>query len=85
MEYFHDIPVLIPHIIRQIFTTESLAWTYRLRTIVIFISVIAYVISPLDILPESLLGIFGLLDDFFIVLCSALYVVIAFRQNLAQG
>ncbi len=85
MEYFHDIPVLIPHIIRQIFTTESLTWTYRLRTIVIFISVIAYVISPLDILPESLLGIFGLLDDFFIVLCSALYVVIAFRQNLAQG
>jgi RING finger protein 170 len=53
--------------------------------IVIFVSVIAYVISPLDILPESVLGIFGLLDDFFIVLCSALYVIIAFRQNLARG
>jgi len=85
LEYFHDIPVLIPYIIRQIFTTEGLAWTYRLRTIVIFVSVIAYVISPLDILPESILGIFGLLDDFLIVLCSALYVIIAFRQNLARG
>jgi RING finger protein 170 len=75
--------VLIPHLVRQIFTTESLAWTYRLRTFVIFISVIAYVISPLDILPESVLGIFGLLDDFFIVLCTALYVVVTFRQHLA--
>jgi RING finger protein 170 len=52
---------------------------------VIVISVIAYVISPLDILPESVLGIFGLLDDFFVVLGSALYVVIAFRQHLARG
>ncbi|CAF4915400.1 unnamed protein product, partial [Rotaria sp. Silwood2] len=44
LEYFYDIPVLIPYIIRQLFTTESLAWTYRLRTIIVFISVIAYVI-----------------------------------------
>ncbi|CAF1581536.1 unnamed protein product [Rotaria sp. Silwood1] len=85
LEYFYDIPVLIPYIIRQLFTTESLAWTYRLRTIIVFISVIAYVISPFDILPESILGIFGLLDDFFVVLCSALYVIIAFRENLARG
>ncbi len=40
--------------------------------IVIFLSVIAYVISPFDILPESLLGIGEVLDDFFVVLCSAL-------------
>jgi uncharacterized membrane protein YkvA (DUF1232 family) len=39
----------------------------------------------LDILPESLLGIFGLVDDLLIVICAALYFVIAFRQNLAQG
>jgi len=85
LEYFHDIPVLVPHVIRQIFTSESLALAYRLRTLLVILSVVAYVISPFDILPESLLGLFGLIDDFLIVLCSALYVVIAFRQNLARG
>ncbi|CAF1143120.1 unnamed protein product [Adineta steineri] len=85
LEIFHDIPVLVPHLIRQIFTAQGLTLAYRLRTIVIFIGVILYVISPLDILPESVLGIFGLLDDFFIVLCTALYVVVAFRQNLAHA
>ncbi|UJR22668.1 hypothetical protein I4U23_025707 [Adineta vaga] len=85
LEYFHDIPVLIPHIIRQIFTSEGLALAYRLRTFLVLVTVIAYVISPLDILPESLLGIFGLVDDFLIVLCTALYFVIAFRQSLARG
>ncbi|CAF0835240.1 unnamed protein product [Adineta ricciae] len=85
LEYFYDIPVLIPHIIRQIFSSEGLALAYRVRTLLIIVTVIAYVISPLDILPESLLGIFGLVDDFLVVLCAALYVIIAFRQSLARG
>ncbi|CAF4515018.1 unnamed protein product [Rotaria socialis] len=80
LEYFYDIPVLIPYIIRQVFSTEGLALAYRLRAIVLMIVVIAYVISPFDILPESVLGIFGLLDDLFIVLSSALYIIISFRQ-----
>ena len=75
--------MLIPHLIRQIFSVEGLTWTYRLRTVIIFLSTLVYVISPLDILPESVVGVFGLLDDFFIVICSALYFVVSYRQNLA--
>jgi len=84
-EYIYDIPVLIPHIIRQIFSVQSLALTYRIRIILIFFTVIAYVISPLDILPESVLGFLGLFDDFFIILCAALYVIIAYREYLSHS
>jgi len=84
-EYIYDIPVLIPHIIRQIFSIQGLAWTYRIRIMLILLTVIAYVLSPLDILPESVLGFLGLFDDFFIILCAALYVIIAYREFLSRG
>ncbi len=77
--------MLIPHIIRQIFSVQSIAWTYRIRIILIFLSVIAYVLSPLDILPESVLGFLGFFDDFFIIICAALYVIIAYREFLSHG
>ncbi|CAF4247011.1 unnamed protein product [Rotaria socialis] len=71
-EYIYDIPVLIPHIIRQMFTVQNLAWTYRLRIILILFTVIAYVLSPLDILPESVLGFLGFFDDLLVTFCAAL-------------
>ena len=84
-EYIYHIPVLIPHIIRQLFTIQSLAWTYRIRVMLIFFTVIAYVLSPLDILPESVLGFLGFFDDFFIILCAALYIIIVYREYLSRG
>ncbi|CAF3358084.1 unnamed protein product [Rotaria sp. Silwood1] len=83
-EYISDIPVLIPHIIRQMFTVQNLAWTYRLRIILILFTVIAYVLSPLDILPESVLGFLGLFDDILVIFCAALYVIIIYREFLSH-
>ncbi len=51
----------------------------------IFVTVIAYVLSPLDILPESVLGFLGFFDDFFIVICAALYIIVAYREILSRG
>jgi RING finger protein 170 len=77
--------VLIPHILRQIFSVQSIAWTYRIRVILILLTVIGYVLSPLDILPESVLGFLGFFDDIFIILCAALYVIIVYREFLSHG
>jgi RING finger protein 170 len=51
----------------------------------ILFTVIAYVLSPLDILPESVFGFLGFFDDFFFVLCAALYIIIAYREFLSRG
>ncbi|KAL0351316.1 UNVERIFIED_CONTAM: E3 ubiquitin-protein ligase [Sesamum calycinum] len=41
-----------------------------------------YVISPVDIIPEALLGIFGLLDDLIIVFICFLHVAALYRAVL---
>lgn len=84
-EYFQDIPVLIPYIIQHIFSVEGLLFAQRLRIIAIILAVFAYVASPLDLLPESILGFFGLFDDVLIIICGALHIIISFRQSLARA
>ncbi|KAF1894313.1 hypothetical protein Lal_00027159 [Lupinus albus] len=41
-----------------------------------------YVISPIDIIPEGILGIVGLLDDLLIVLICFLHVATLYRSVL---
>lgn len=42
-----------------------------------------YLISPLDMIPEAVFGILGLLDDMFVVFLLAIYVTVIYRRFLA--
>ena len=57
---------------------------FRLRIVLCLIAVIAYLLSPLDILPEALFGVIGFLDDVFILLLVLVYVTIIYRQIVAE-
>ncbi|XP_044474554.1 E3 ubiquitin-protein ligase RNF170-like isoform X2 [Mangifera indica] len=41
-----------------------------------------YMLSPIDVIPEGILGIVGLLDDFLIVLMGFLHVAALYRSVL---
>ncbi|KAJ4823494.1 hypothetical protein Tsubulata_015526 [Turnera subulata] len=41
-----------------------------------------YIVSPVDIIPEAILGIVGLLDDFLIILICFLHVAAIYRSVL---
>lgn len=77
--------MLIPHIFRQIFSLQGLAWTYRIRAIFIILFIILYILSPLDIIPESVMGLLGFFDDLLILFCAAFYIIFMYRQFLARA
>ena len=64
-------------------------WRYRLpmRGLVAMVGALIYLVSPIDVLPESLLGPFGLVDDAGVVGATVLFVykLIKVRQKLAEG
>ncbi|KAI6647574.1 hypothetical protein LOD99_8751 [Oopsacas minuta] len=73
IEQLYDTPAFLRHMFREFFTPGMLHITYIGRIIVILIGLLIYLLSPLDIIPESVFGIFGLVDDIFIaliILCS---------------
>lgn len=43
-----------------------------------------YLLSPIDFLPEGLLGIFGLVDDLFAVVVALLYGMNLYREYLVH-
>lgn len=63
-------------------------WRYRvpMRGVVAMVGALIYLVSPVDVLPESLLGPFGLIDDAGVVGATVLFVykLIKVRQMLDE-
>ncbi|KAL6733403.1 hypothetical protein Aduo_004053 [Ancylostoma duodenale] len=84
LEYLWDLPVLIPYIVRNLFDFNGLMLMFRLRIFFIAVGIIAYVLSPFDIIPESAYGFMGLMDDIFVAVLLLVYIAIAVRHFMAR-
>ncbi|KAL5106464.1 hypothetical protein TcWFU_010136 [Taenia crassiceps] len=83
IDQMRDLPVLLRYCWRVMFEgEEGISCLLRLRLIVLSLFVFFYVISPLDIFPESIVGVFGLLDDCLVCLVFFIYVAALFRGHL---
>jgi len=80
IDYLRDLPTLLRHVASEFFTVGGLVAMFRLRIIVVFFAALLYFVSPFDIIPEAVFGIFGFLDDLFIILLLAIYVSIIYRN-----
>ena len=84
MSYLRDIPTLLRHLWRDLFTVHGLVCITRLHILFVFTALIFYFLLPLDILPEAALGVLGLLDDFFIMVAALVYVTIIYRAHVTN-
>ena len=84
MEYFLDLPTILRHCMTDFFSIGGLIWMFRLRIVVCFLIALLYLLSPLDIIPEAAFGLFGLLDDMFVMFLLAIYISILYRRFIAH-
>jgi len=84
LDYIYDLPTLLRHITSEFFSVGGLMYMFRIRIVICFTGAIMYLISPLDMIPEAVFGLFGLLDDVFVVLLVAIYITIIYRRFLAN-
>lgn len=83
IDYLRDLPILLRHLGSEFFSMGGLMYMFRLRIVLCFLAALMYLISPLDMIPEAVFGILGLLDDLFVVLLLAIYVTVVYRRFLA--
>lgn len=78
-----DTPLLLRRLLRELMDPQrALPLVFRAR-IVCFLALLAvYVFSPVDILPEGILGIVGLLDDLLVILVVFFHVATLYRSAL---
>lgn len=84
IDYLRDLPTLLRHLSAEFFSLGGLMYMLRIRIVLCFIAAIMYLISPLDMIPEAIFGLLGLLDDIFVVILLAVYVTIIYRRFLAN-
>lgn len=80
MEMVRDCPTLIRHLWNEFFSVGGLMLMFRVRILLCFLAGLMYLLSPLDIIPEAVFGVLGLLDDVFVVFLLAVYVSIIYRR-----
>lgn len=83
-DYLYDLPTLLRHLTNDFFSFNGLMYMFRIRIVLCVVAAIMYLISPLDMIPEAVFGIFGLFDDIVVVLLLAIYVTIIYRRFLSS-
>ena len=83
LDYLRDLPALLRNLFRDFFSVGGMVMIFRARVFVLFLLLALYIISPLDIIPEGVLGLLGLIDDLFIAFIICVYASVIYRQFIA--
>jgi len=79
-----DVPTLLRHCVSAVLSRSGLDWMFRCRFALFAFAALVYLLVPFDLIPEMLLGIFGLVDDVLIIFAIAVRVCIEYRSQLAM-
>ena len=64
MEMVQDLPTLLRQMFSRLCQMNTI---FIIRVVLMVIALISYVLSPFDLIPESVFGAIGLIDDFLII------------------
>lgn len=75
----------IPELTRQIFldarlSRQILTTAKIMKFVLLLLATCLYLLSPLDLVPESMFGAIGLIDDLLLVVIYFIYVTSIFRN-----
>merc|ERR1719186_2396031 len=79
MEQLRDLPMLLRHLLTRLITGEGILLAFRVRIMVLGAVWVLYLLSPLDLIPEAMFGVLGLLDDLFLFILLASHLTFIFR------
>ncbi|XP_021896045.1 E3 ubiquitin-protein ligase RNF170-like [Carica papaya] len=83
IQRMQDLPFLLRRLLREMMDPRrSLPLVIRARVYIAMMLSAVYVLSPVDIIPEGILGIVGLLDDLLIILVFFLHIAALYRSVL---
>jgi len=84
-----DAPVLLPFLWNRLTNFvaggDAISLFIRFRIYATLLLVLLYVLSPFDIVPESIMGIIGIIDDVVFVLLAVMYLCSIVRVILSNA
>ncbi|KAG0579899.1 hypothetical protein M758_4G134100 [Ceratodon purpureus] len=83
MERVRDMPLLLRRMVGELMDPQrAIPLVHRTRIIFFLVLLAVYVLSPLDVIPEGVLGLVGLLDDLLVIVMVLFYLAMLYRSTL---
>lgn len=82
LSYLSDIPIILRHLWSELFSERGPNLIRRLYLRYILVLLVLYLLSPFDLIPESVFGLLGYVDDLMIVLVVVVYISFLYRNVL---
>ena len=83
-DFMFDSPFLVRQFIREIRNTNGRILLQHPYLVGYFVLLMIYLISPIDLLPELVFGIFGYIDDFAFIVLFLVGIGITFMKILTN-
>ncbi|KAL2610811.1 hypothetical protein R1flu_022503 [Riccia fluitans] len=78
-----DMPLLLRRLVRDLMDPQRAIQLIQRTPILFYLLFLAfYVFSPLDIIPEGIVGVVGLLDDLLVLVIMLFYLAMLYRSTL---
>ena len=84
--WVREAPFLFSRFIREVILSRGIYLLYKAHMLCILVGMVLYFLSPIDLIPEGVVGLIGLMDDFIIlalVVCVIGNVFLADQRNRA--
>ena len=78
-DYVVEVPTVVRHAWRAIWSDGTYPGLLRMRLLLLLVIFVVYLLSPLDLLPEAVFGVLGLLDDLL------LFLLLGFSSTTCSG
>ncbi|CAA7400324.1 unnamed protein product [Spirodela intermedia] len=85
IQRFRDVPFFLRRLVGELMDPHrSLPVVIRTRMIIEVLLSFLYLVSPMDLLPEGVLGFVGFIDDIFVLLVAFLHLSVLYRSVLVS-
>ncbi|KAM3840610.1 LOW QUALITY PROTEIN: E3 ubiquitin-protein ligase RNF170-like [Vipera latastei] len=85
IDHLYDIPLLVPVILRGIFTLAGLMWIFLFRVVICFFGTIMCSTCPLEVMPEPLCGILQAADNLAVIILLLISFINICPQMESEG
>lgn len=84
LETINDFPVLLKQLIRAFFSGNIVTVAFKLRMLCLMAVGFLYLLSPFDLIPELVFGIFGYVDDILVSFIIVYIMTARLRSTLQR-
>ena len=84
IQMMRDLPYLLDTFYQQVVSTRGAILLSSLSVLGYILGAIIYTLSPFDLVPEAVFGLFGLIDDAIAILLTLISIATFVHQTLMQ-